>query len=66
MVLIRKHLEPKCTPPEMTQKSEARNLQIYLHLLYPSCQVALVVKNLPANAEDTKRYVFDPRVGKIP
>ena len=66
MFLIQKHLEPKFSPPEMTQKSEARNLQIYLHPFFPSCQVAVVVKNPPANAEDTKRCVFDPWVGKIP
>ena len=29
-------------------------------------QVALAVKNLPANAEDGKRRRFDPWVGKIP
>ena len=29
-------------------------------------QVALVVKNLLANAGDIKRCAFDPRVGKIP
>ena len=29
-------------------------------------QVALAVKNLPADAEDIKRRSFDPWVGKIP
>ena len=29
-------------------------------------QVALVVKNLPANAGDIKRCEFSPPVGKIP
>ena len=30
------------------------------------CQVALVIKNLPANAEDVKRWGFYPWVRKIP
>ena len=29
-------------------------------------QVTLVVKNLPANAGDTREAKFDPWVGKIP
>ena len=29
-------------------------------------QVALVVKNMPANARDVKRRGFDPWVGKVP
>ena len=29
-------------------------------------QVALVIKNLPVNAGDTKKHKFDPWVGKIP
>jgi len=29
-------------------------------------QMALVVRNLPANAGDIKRYRFNPWVGKIP
>ena len=29
-------------------------------------QVALVVKNLPANARDVKRHEFNPWLGKIP
>ena len=29
-------------------------------------QVALVVKNMPANAGEVKRCGFDPWVGKIP
>ena len=36
-----------------------------LCVIWPS-QVALVVKNLPANAADVKRGGFDPWVGKIP
>ena len=29
-------------------------------------QVALVVKNLPANAEGMRDWMFDPWVGKVP
>ena len=29
-------------------------------------QVALAVKNLPANAEGIRDWVFDPWVGKVP
>ena len=36
-----------------------------LHHLVAS-QVALVVKNPPANAGDAREYGFDPWVGKIP
>jgi len=32
---------------------------------HKASQVALVVKNLPANIED-KRHGFDPWIGKIP
>ena len=53
-------------PPEMTQKSEARNLQIYLHLLYPSCQVALVVKNLPAKQKTQRDMCLIPGLGRSP
>ena len=34
-------------------------------ILTEAFQVALVVKNPPANAGDNKRHVFDPWVGKI-
>ena len=34
--------------------------------LFRASQVALVVKNLPPNAGNFKRYGFDPWVGKIP
>ena len=36
------------------------------HLFYGDSQVALAVKNLPANAGDSKRHGFDPWVRKIP
>ena len=41
----------------------------YIHTYiqtYRAAQVALVVKNLLANAGDFKRRMFDPWVGKIP
>ena len=33
--------------------------------MYGASQVVLVVKNLPANAEDIKKQEFDPWAGKI-
>jgi len=38
---------------------------ISISILFPASQVVLVVKNLPANAEDI-RDTFDPWVRKIP
>ena len=38
---------------------------IYMHIYWAS-QVALVVKNLPANAGDVRKLGFDPWVGKMP
>ena len=35
-------------------------------LMERASQVALVVKNMPANAGDNKRRGFDPWVGKLP
>ena len=34
--------------------------------MHEASQVALVVMNLPANAERRRRHRFDPWVGKIP
>ena len=45
---------------------------IYIQVFDPpwvnfwASQVALVVKNMPANARDVKRHRFDPWMGKIP
>ena len=38
----------------------------YISLPYGASQVALVVKNLPANAGRHKRREFDPWIGNIP
>ena len=38
----------------------------FLRLLLGTSQVALVMKNLPANAGDIRRLRFDPWVGTIP
>ena len=45
---------------------EKVNLNLYFYMqLVGASQVALVVKNLPANAGHPRHVVFDPWVGKI-
>ena len=47
-------------------EQERRHFISHHTLFLGAFQVTLVVKKLPANAEDIKRYGFDPWVRKIP
>ena len=50
----------------MLLTSEERMRRRLLRPKLGASQVALMVKNLPANARDYKRCRFNPWVGKIP
>ena len=50
------------TAREVPRDSNVNNISFY----FWASQMALVVKNLPANSGAIKRYEFDPWIGKIP
>ena len=66
---IQKHLVlvSNNSPIRQTRKVKHTGLKItWSYIVYRASQVALVVKNPPANVGDIKRYGFYPWVRKIP
>ena len=51
------------TAREVPRDSDVNNNILFY---FWASQMALVVKNLPVNSGDIKRYEFDPWIGKIP